>query len=111
MKLSLPAILCLLLASASLASGGETNEVSGPVRSLGEGMAHLDAKISRQLNELLWFQRLNDIAQVDKIRYTGPPPHDTNGLAPPAGSNEVVVSAFTFLPRQKGRWRKLPLLI
>src|SRR6185369_6893401 len=111
MNFFLPVMFCLALCAIGFARGAESNEVSGQLRALGENMAHLDAKLTRQLNELLWYQRLNDVAQIDKVRFTGPPPRDNTGVAPVAGSNEVVVSAFTFLPRQHSRWHNLPLLV
>jgi dipeptidyl aminopeptidase/acylaminoacyl peptidase len=89
----------------------QTNDAAASSRALEEGLGHLDAKLSRQMNELLWFQRLGDIAVVDKARFTGPPPRGTNNVTPPAGSNEVVVSALTFLPRERPRRRKLPLIV
>ena len=63
------------------------------------------------MNELLWFQRLGDVALVDKVRFTGPPPRATNNPAPPPGSNEVVVSALTFLPRDRSHSGRLPLIV
>src|ERR1051325_1568508 len=74
-------------------------------------LTHLDSKLTRQLNELLWFQRLNDLAIVDTLHFAGPPPRATNGLAPPAGSNDVLISALTFLPRQRSHLRKLTLIV
>jgi dipeptidyl aminopeptidase/acylaminoacyl peptidase len=89
---------------------GETNEVASHVRALEESLGHLDAKLSRQMNELLWFQRLGEVASVDKIRFAGPPPNGTNGAPAPPGSNEVVVSAMTFMPR-KAKSGRLPLVV
>ena len=96
-----------LLVAASVCSA-ETNAVSQRLDDLQENIGHTDAKLSRQLNELLWFQRLNDVALVDKIRFAGPPPVDTNGIALPPGSNDVIISAMTFLPREQPRTSKLP---
>src|SRR2546427_13310007 len=100
-------LLALVLTVCASAGAAETNDVAHRLQSIEEGIAHLDAKLSRQMNELLWSQRLGDVAQIDKVRFTGPPPRSTNNPAPPAGSNEVVVSALTFLPRERSRWRKL----
>jgi len=99
----------LTLALSCLATSclAETNSLSGFQDTLG----HLDAKLTRQANEMLWFQRLSDLAVVDKVRFTGPPPRSTNSVAPPAGSNDVIVSAFTFLPRGESRARHLPLIV
>jgi len=45
------------------------------------------------------WQRLGDIATIDKVRFTGPPPRKIDQPPPPAGSNNVIVSALTFFPR------------
>ena len=108
MRLLLPLIFLL---ATFVARGADTSELSARLDSLGESFGHTDAKISRQLNELLWFQRLGDVAQVDKIRFTGPPPSGTNGIAPAPGSNDVIISAMTFVPREHPRGSKLPLVV
>src|SRR5258708_1146757 len=100
----------LLLLIAAHCSGAQTNDVEPRLRSLEEGLGQVDAKLTRQLNELLWFQLLGDVARVDKVRFTGPPPRALDNHSPPAGSNEVIVSAFTFLPRAELSG-KLPLIV
>jgi dipeptidyl aminopeptidase/acylaminoacyl peptidase len=101
----------LLWFCAALGAAAQTNAVLERLDALEAGVGHLDAKLTRQMNELLWFQRLGDVAVVDKVRFTGPPPRGTNNSAPPAGSNEVVISAFTFLPRDQKPGRRIPLLV
>jgi dipeptidyl aminopeptidase/acylaminoacyl peptidase len=98
------AFALLLVAAPCLA---ETNSLSG----LQDTLGHLDAKLTRQANELLWFQRLADIAIVDKVHFTGSPPRSTNNLAPPSGSNDVIIPAFIFLPRHESHAHHLPLLV
>jgi dipeptidyl aminopeptidase/acylaminoacyl peptidase len=105
----LPIIPLLLLCLPVCAA--ETNEVATRLHSLEESFGQLDAKLSRQMNELLWRQRLEDVAVVEKVLFTGPPPRGTNAIAPPAGSNAVVISALTFVPRGKWRTHKLPLIV
>jgi dipeptidyl aminopeptidase/acylaminoacyl peptidase len=105
----LPAFAVLLLCSRAYSA--ETNDVATRLHSLEESFGQLDAKLSRQMNELLWRQKLQDIAIVDKVNFTGPPPRGTNAVAPPMGSNDVVISALTFTPRGKWRAHKLPLLV
>lgn len=104
-------LLLLTLLMAANAWAAETNDLAPRLRSLEENLGHLDAKLARQMNELLWLQRLGDVALVDKVRFTGPPPRLTNDPSPAPGSNEVIVSALTFLPRKQSRWRKLPLIV
>lgn len=102
-------LLCLVV--SALICRAETNDVLGRLESFQESYGHTDAKLSRQLNELLWFQRLSEVARVDKILFTGPPPHDTNGVVTAAGSNDVIVAAMTFVPRERRPKAKLPLVV
>src|SRR5437588_9320833 len=96
---------------ARLAFAAETNDLAPRLRGLEEGLGQLDARLSRQMNELLWWQRLEDLATIDKVRFTGPPPWTPSNAAPVAGSNNVIVSAMTFLPRDRTVGRKLPLIV
>src|SRR4051812_40119868 len=111
----MPNVLRQIIVLASLigfqAPAAETNEVATRLRSIEESFGQLDAKLSRQMNELLWRQRLEDVAIIDKVNFTGPPPRGTNGIAPPAGSNEVVISALTFMPRGKSHAHSMPLIV
>jgi len=102
---------CLLFFTAtSSVPAAETNDIPQKIHAVEEAVGHLDAKLSRQVNELSWFQRLGDVAIVDKVRFTGPPPKDTNNVPSPPGSNDVIVSAMTFLPREISN-RKIPLIV
>ena len=103
-------VWCLVF-GVSLAASAQTNDSSTALDSLKESLNHLDSKLTRQVNELLWAQRLSEVALVDKIRFAGPPPRGTHGLAPRPGSNDVLISAMTFLPRQRSSGRKLPLIV
>ena len=98
-------LLACLIASVST-SVAQTNEAATRLHELEERAGHLEAQLTRQMNELLWFQRLSDVAVVDHVRFTGPPPR-----AQAPGSNEVVISAMTFLPKTRSRWHKLPLIV
>ena len=56
-------------------------------------------------------QALSEIAQVDKVRYTGPPPRVAKNPTAPGARNPVVVPAFTFLPKKYPAGQKLPLIV
>ena len=66
--------LLVVLFFTAVARGEETNEVQMRWRALEEGISQLDAKLSRQMNELLWREQLRDLAVIDKVRFAGPPP-------------------------------------
>ena len=103
--------LLVILAAAFGASAAETDETGRRLQRLEEGMAHLDAKLSRQMNQLLWHQQLGDVALIDSVSFVGPPPRSLNQPSASPSSNHVVLSALTFLPRDRSRFRKLPLAV
>jgi dipeptidyl aminopeptidase/acylaminoacyl peptidase len=63
-------------------------------------------------DDQLWFQRLSEVAVVDKVTYTGPPNpkgEETYGI-----KNErhpLKVQQYVFIPRKAETGRKLPLIV
>src|SRR6267378_60433 len=100
-----------LIISSLSASAAETNELSTKIQQLEEKLNQTEAGLSRQINELTWFQRLGDIATVDKVRFTGPPPRPKIAETANEDSNHVIVAALTFMPHERRRAGKLPLLV
>src|SRR5690348_6685435 len=69
-----------------------------------QGQQGLDETLKR-VDDLLWYQKLGDIAEVDKIEYTSlPPQHVTNPKAPGA-TNPLIIRAYTFIPKKLDRSR------
>ena len=90
---------------------GSTNDPVVRTEDLGENLRQQHSRLVRQLNELDWSQRLADVGSMDKVRFTGPPPPRV-GLAPAAaGSNGVIISALTFLPKNISSRKRLPLIV
>ena len=109
-------LLSLLMILGRAAGGAQTNSsLSDPItqrlKSLEESLSFIEHKLTKHIDDLIWFRSLDDVAQIDRVRYPGPPPRlaaATNTL--PSG-NEVIISAYTFLPKKYLARRKLPLLV
>src|SRR5579872_523728 len=62
----------------------------------------LDETLKR-VDDLLWYQKLGDVADVDKIAYTSlPPAHAVNPKAPGA-TNPLIIHSYTFIPKKLDR--------
>ena len=72
---------------------------------------HSQDVLVRMLNEILWRQRISDIAEVDKVEFTGPPPRVIPNPTGQGAGNPVVLPAFTFIPKKLDRSQKHPLLV
>jgi dipeptidyl aminopeptidase/acylaminoacyl peptidase len=57
------------------------------------------------------FHLLEDLAEVDKDRYTGPPPRVNPNPTGQGAGNEVILSAYTFVPRKRLPDDRLPLIV
>src|SRR5206468_7062332 len=78
---------------------------------LGQALGFTEQLLARKIDEQMLVQALSEIAEVDRVRYTGPPPRVAKNPTAPGAKNPVVIPAYTFLPRKYAAGRKLPLLL
>src|SRR5688572_33409024 len=109
--MKLVSVMILLAWGIAQAEEPGTNAVLDRIKNIETSLGFMDAKLARGLNELMWWQRLQDVARIDKVRFTGPP-NSAGGSAAtnkPGGTNEVIISAYTFFPRKVAR--NIPLIV
>ncbi|MGH9836933.1 MAG: alpha/beta hydrolase family protein [Blastocatellia bacterium] len=70
----------------------------------------MEATLRKDIDDLMMFQRLGDLAVVDKIRYTGPPPRVIPNPTGQGAGNPLIIRAYTFVPKQYANAR-LPLIV
>jgi dipeptidyl aminopeptidase/acylaminoacyl peptidase len=108
-----------VLVSATLISAergwpAESKATADPVqerlKALEESLNFVKADLAKKVNDLMWFQQLNDFAEIDKVHYTGPPARVTNNPTAQGAGNEIIITAYTFLPK-KYAGQKSPLLV
>ncbi len=103
------ALLIVLCAVAGFAQ--EARPAEDPrIRALEERLTFMEQSLSKEIDDLMWFRRMEDIAIVDKVKYTGPPPRVIPNPTGQGAGNPVVINAYTFLPK-KYATGKLPLLV
>lgn len=67
--------------------------------------------LAKQIDDLLWYQRVGDICDIDKVSYTSLSPRvEPNPTAQGAG-NPLTIRAYTFLPKKLDRGKKHPLIV
>jgi len=90
---------------ASPASGEEERA------SLGRSLNFTEQLLARKIDEQFLIETLSEIAQVKKVRYTGPPPRVAKNPTAPGAKNPVVIPAYTMIPRKQFADQKLPLIV
>src|SRR5258708_4454148 len=78
---------------------------------LEQSLSFTEQILARKIDEQQLFHRLEELAVVDKVRYTGPPPRVVKNPTGPGAKNPVVISAYTFLPKKYLSDQKLPLIV
>src|SRR5262245_36048451 len=63
---------------------------------LERSLSFAEQTLARKVDELMLFQRLEDVAVVDRVRYTGPPPRVVKNPTAPVARNPVIIPAYTF---------------
>lgn len=81
------------------------------LRALEEAMSFLQQALSKDIDDLMWMRALDDIAVVDKVRYTGPPPRVIANPTGQGAGNPVIITAYTFIPKKYAASTKLPLVV
>lgn len=95
----------------SPATSSPPDAVQQKLKSLEESLNFAKHDLAKAIGDILWFQRLGDIAIVDKVRFPGPPSRITNNPTAQNMGLELIIPAYTFIPRSNDTRAKLPLLV
>jgi len=106
-------ILGFISVSSSFAQASSQSE-SAELRYLRqqfEALNHRLDVLEKAIDDVTWFERVGDVAYVDKVRIVGPPRwKEPNPTAQGAG-NPVKFYTYVFIPRDVDRSKKYPLLV
>jgi dipeptidyl aminopeptidase/acylaminoacyl peptidase len=78
---------------------------------LSRALGFTEQILSRKIDEQMLFQALAELAECEKVRYTGPPPRVVKNPTAPGAKNPVIIPAYTFMPKKYLGGQKLPLIV
>jgi dipeptidyl aminopeptidase/acylaminoacyl peptidase len=116
LRLLAPLLLLTPFALAQEAPPARPGAPSGaPAQAQGAATAQAAAGNSdivlKRIDDLLWYQKLGDIAEIDKDEYTGPPNEHVKNKKAPGASDPILLHCYTFIPKNLDRSRKQPLIV
>ncbi len=76
-----------------------------------EDYSHNFDILSKQIDDILWYQKLGDLAYVDKVRLAGPPRWKPKSKDDKFASNPLQFYAYVFIPKSVDPNRKYPLIV
>jgi dipeptidyl aminopeptidase/acylaminoacyl peptidase len=99
-------VAALLFAAACLGQQTAPTQPAAPPSN-----RHEIDQLMKTIDDLLWYQKLGDLAQIDKVSYTGLPSQKTERGTAPGDRNPLIIRAYTFIPQRLDRSRKHPLIV
>lgn len=106
------AVLLVLLTRFNGTLTAQQPELSG--EALTEKVNDLEHRLdelAKGIDDILWFQRLSDVAYIDKIYITGPPPANVKNPTAMGAYNPLKFYNYVFIPKNIRPGQKLPLVI
>ena len=108
-------IVFLLSLMLSLSAFGQNlQELEREVKALREYNVNLNHRIDvlqKTIDDVLWFNRMDDIAFVDKVYMYGPPPANVPSPTARGAYNHVKFWSYIFIPKDIDFSKKYPLLV
>src|SRR5207245_11324012 len=78
------------------AAKGEADPVQKRLADLQESLGFVESGLTKKVEDLMLFRRLEDVAMVDKVRYTGLPPRVVKNRTGQGAGNPIIINAYTF---------------
>ena len=103
----------ILLNSPAVAqeASGPSNAIEKNIDQKFESLDHRLDQLEKAIDDILWYQRLGDVATIDKVYIVGPPAAHVKNPTAMGANNPVKFWAYTFVPKKIDRSKKYPLLV
>lgn len=91
-----------------------TQELQEQITSLNQqldDMEHSFDKLNKNIDDLMWYQKVGDIAYVDKLYIYGPPKWKEENPTAQGAGNPVKFWTYTFIPKSIDPDKKYPLIV
>jgi dipeptidyl aminopeptidase/acylaminoacyl peptidase len=76
-----------------------------------ENLQHRLDMLEKAVDDVLWYQKVGDVADIDKVYLTGPPLWKERNPTAMGAGNPVKFWAYVFIPRDLDPSRKYPLIV
>lgn len=76
-----------------------------------DDLQHRYNTLEKQLEDLLWYQKVGDVAIIDKVYITGPPKVNIENPTAMGVGNPLKFWTYVFIPRNIDPAKKYPLLV
>jgi dipeptidyl aminopeptidase/acylaminoacyl peptidase len=76
-----------------------------------ESLNHRLDQLEKAVDDVLWYNKVGDVADVDKVFIVGPPPAKVKNTTAMGAFNPLKFWCYVFIPKKIDRDKKYPLII
>jgi dipeptidyl aminopeptidase/acylaminoacyl peptidase len=76
-----------------------------------EALDHRLDQLEKAIDDIQWYNKVGDVAFIDKVFHTGPPPAKVKDPTAMGAYNPVKFWSYIFIPQKIDRNKKYPLII
>ena len=76
-----------------------------------EALDHRLDQLAKAVDDILWYQKVGDVAAIDKVYIVGPPRAKVKNPTAMGAKNPVKFWSYIFIPQKLDRSKKYPLLV
>ena len=111
MRRTIITFLAILILVGPAVAGDEPDEVTKAIERAHESTGHQLDVLAKKIDDVLWYERVGDVAVVEKIRIYGPPRWKEENPTGKNAGNQVKFYSYLFTPKGFDGSGKLPLLV
>ncbi len=106
-------LLFILIVTPSLLTQTDTILVQklDSLLNYNENLEHRLDELEKNIDDLMWFQKVGDVAFIDKVFMTGPPKWKELDTTDPGAGNPVKIWSYVFIPKNIDYSKKYPLIV
>lgn len=104
----------MFVVPAFLLTAGLRAQECDPCKALeaqNESLRHRLDRLEKAVDDLMWYQKVGDVAFIDKVTLTGPPPRVVKNPTGQGAKNPVRFPTYVFIPRSVQAGKKYPMLV
>lgn len=108
---SMKKLFVLLTALIAVSMAQEKPVDAKQIDSRFEAMNQRLDQLAKSIDDVLWYDKVSDVANIDKIYIAGPPPAKAKNPTAMGAKNPVKFWTYVFIPQKLDRSKKYPLLV
>lgn len=105
-------LIAFLITSVAI---GQTNEeLQKEIESLQSqvrNLRHTFSGVNKGIDDLMWYNKVGDVAHIDKVELTGPKPRVIKNPTGQGAQNPVRFKSYIFIPKTIDSGKKYPLMV